>query len=89
MRSMTRSFALFALCAFSAGWTLAFPHLARNVAPGDAFRTDALYSLGVVFAVVLVSLTAAAAGSLAIDRDRGRLQLASVRPDHRKLVVAA
>lgn len=76
-----RSRALALLTGASLAWVLAVPHVLK----GDGsvvgwFELCVRYSLGVVFALVLVSLAASAAGSLAKDRAAKRLQLSLVRP---------
>jgi len=76
-----RSRALAALVVAVVAWTLVLPHLVRGDVGGDgAFALHVRYSLGVAFAIVIVALSAAAAGSLAKDRDAKRLQLSMVRP---------
>lgn len=76
-----RSRALAALVVATVAWTLVLPRLARGGAGDDGlFALHVRYSLGVAFAAVLVAISAAAAGSLAKDRDAKRLQLSMVRP---------
>ena len=85
--AFARSRALAALVAFSALWTLLLPRFLRDDGTADgAYALHVRYALGVVFAVVLVSLCASAAATLARDRDALRLQLTLVRPVRRTLV---
>ena len=79
--SLTRSRTLLMLTVASVGWMLAFPSLVR----GDGTEAGARelyvhYSLGGVFALLVVALLAAATGSLASERTAKRLQLTLVRP---------
>jgi uncharacterized membrane protein YidH (DUF202 family) len=79
--SALRSKTVLALVAASSAWMLVLPRFLRDDGTADgAFELCARYSLGVVFALVLVSLSAAAAGTLSRDRDAMRLQLTLVRP---------
>ena len=69
------------LLALAFGWVLAAPHLI--VADGTAEGARSLliqYGLGGVFVLLMVSLLAAATGSIAAEREAKRLQLTQVRP---------
>ena len=69
------------LLALALGWVLVAPHLI--VADGTAEGARALliqYGLGGVFVLLMVSLLAAATGSIAAEREAKRLQLTEVRP---------
>ncbi len=75
----SRSFALLTLASLA--WMLILPRIVQDDGTaGGAFEIRVRYALGVVFALVVVSLAAAAAGSLARERAARRLQLALVRP---------
>lgn len=81
MASLLRSKAAAMLLLACAAWALALPRLARGDGTAEsAFAIDARYTLGGAFALVLVSMSAAAAGTLAKDREAKRLQLSMVRP---------
>lgn len=80
-RSSVRSRAFALLMLASVAWMLAAPSLLKSDGTADgAFELTVRYSLGAVFVVVLVSLAASAAGSLARERAARRLQLTLVRP---------
>ncbi len=79
--SLTRSRTLLMLTVTAVGWMLAFPSLVR----GDGTEAGARelyvhYSLGGVFALLVVALLASATGSIASERTAKRLQLTLVRP---------
>ena len=85
--SAVRSKAMAMLAFASVAWMLVLPYIAVDDGTADgAYQMHVRYSLGVVFAVVLVSLSAAAAGTVAKDRDAKRLQLTLVRPVRHSLV---
>lgn len=99
MRAFLQSFKLELISALRSKTVLLFTVactlwmlLGRYLLKGDGFRTYQLsvrYLLGVVFAVVLVALGSAAAGTLAKDRAAKRLQLALIRPAPRFLMAMA
>ena len=79
--SFARSKAMALLVAFTAAWMVALPLVLHDDGTAEgAFQLHIRYSLGVVFSVIAVSLVAAAAGTLAKDREAKRLQLSMVRP---------
>ena len=87
LKAAFRSKVLYALVAFAVGWVLLLPCVARgDGTDSGAFALRVLYGLGVVFALVLVSFAAAAAGSLSRDRAAKRLQLTMVRPVRHSLI---
>ncbi len=76
-----RSRAVLLLSAVSVVWMFALPHLVASDGTTDgAHQVYVRYSLGAVFALLAVCLSAAAAGSIAKDRAARRLQLTLVRP---------
>ncbi len=79
--SAVRSRTVLLLSVASVVWMFALPYLISSDGTADgAHRIYVRYSLGAVFALLAVSLSAAAAGSLAKDRAARRLQLTLVRP---------
>lgn len=87
LKAAFRPKSLYALLAFAIGWVFAWPCVARSDGTdAGAFALRVLYSLGAVFALVLVSFAAAAAGSLSRDRAAKRLQLTMVRPVWHSLI---
>ena len=87
LKAAFRSKALYALVAFAVGWVFLLPCVARgDGTDSGAFALRVLYGLGAVFALVLVSFAAAAAGSLSRDRAAKRLQLTMVRPVRHSIV---
>ena len=81
LTTLVRSKTVAMLAVVSAAWMLAFPHLAKG--DGTAAGTRELvvhFSLGGVFALLVVALLASAAGSIAREREAKRLQLTLVRP---------
>lgn len=79
-----RSKMLAALTGAAVLWMFVLPRFLRDDGTAEgAFELHVRYSLGVVFALVVVSLAAAAAGTLSRDRDAMRLQLTLVRPVRR------
>lgn len=84
-----RSRAFFLLTAASVLWMLVMPLVVKSDGTDEGARQLYVhYSLGGVFALVLVSLSAAAAGSLSRDRAAKRLQLTMVRPVRYALIAA-
>ncbi len=76
-----RSRTVLLLSVASVLWMFALPYLIASDGTAEgAHRIYVRYSLGAVFALLSVSLAAAAAGSLAKDRAARRLQLTLVRP---------
>lgn len=81
LRAVARSRALALLLAASTAWMFAMPHLVKSDGTAEGAREMYVhYSLGGVFALLVVSLVAAAAGTVAKDREAKRLQLTLVRP---------
>lgn len=80
-RALVRSRALPLLTLAAVAWMLALPSVVRSDGTLEGARyLYVRYALGGVFALVLVSLAAAAAGSLSKERAAGRLALTLVRP---------
>ena len=85
---LVRSKALALLVAASVVWMLALPLVMRGDGTADGARELYVhYSIGGVFALLVVSLLASAAGSLAREREAKRLQLTLVRPVRYTLIV--
>ena len=83
-----RSKVLAALLVLGGGWTLLFPFLVRGDGTPEGLRELAIrYSLGGVFALLVVTLLSAATGAIARERSAKRLQLTLVRPVHRSAIV--
>lgn len=81
LTALVRSGALALLTAVSVLWVLVFPFLARGDGTAEGARELYLrYSLGGVFALLVVCLLASATGTLARERAAKRLQLTVVRP---------
>ena len=81
LTALVRSGTLALLTAVSVLWVLAFPFLARGDGTAEGARELYLrYSLGGVFALLVVCLLASATGTLARERAAKRLQLTVVRP---------
>ena len=81
LQSLKRSKTLAMLLAASVGWMLAFPHLVKGDGTADGARELYVhFSLGGVFALLVIALLASATGSLAAERTARRLQLTMVRP---------
>lgn len=79
--SVVRSKTLAMLAVASVAWMFALPCFVRGDGTADGAREMYVrYSLGGVFALLLVSLLASATGSLARERAARRLQLTMVRP---------
>ena len=69
------------LLAASAGWILLLPHVLIGDGTSEGVRQMSVrYGLGGVFALLVVSLLAAATGAIAAEREAKRLQLTQVRP---------
>lgn len=76
-----RSGTLVALTAASSVWMLALPYLIKGDGTAEGAREMYVrYSLGGVFALLVLSLLAVATGTLAKERQAKRLQLTMVRP---------
>ena len=85
---LVRSKALALLAAASVVWMLVLPLVMRGDGTADGARELYVhYSLGGVFALLVVSLLASATGSLAREREAKRLQLTLVRPVRYTLIV--
>ena len=83
-----RSKALALLVAASVLWMLALPFVMKGDGTADGARELYVhYSLGGVFALLVVALLASATGSLAREREAKRLQLTLVRPVRYTLIV--
>lgn len=81
MLSIVRSKTLLMLSVVSVAWVVVFPYLAKGDGTAAGARELQLhYSLGGVFALLVVSLLASATGTLASERSARRLQLTLVRP---------
>ena len=83
-----RSKALALLIAASVLWMFALPFVMKGDGTADGGRELYVhYSLGGVFALLVVALLASATGSLAREREAKRLQLTLVRPVRYTLIV--
>ena len=83
-----RSKALALLIAASVAWMLVLPLVMRGDGTADGARELYVhFSLGGVFALLVISLLASATGSLAREREAKRLQLTLVRPVRYTLIV--
>lgn len=90
MKSLVRSRTAAAAFAAVTLWMVFLPRLLTSDGTVDGARELYVrYSLGVSFAVVVVSLGAAAAGSMAKERAANTLQLAAVRPVRHALIALA
>jgi uncharacterized membrane protein YidH (DUF202 family) len=88
LKALSRSKTVLFLLVASVAWMLAFPHLVRGDGTvAGARELDVHFSLGGVFALLVVSLLASATGSLARERAEKRLQLTLVRPVARLALV--
>ncbi|MCR5752287.1 MAG: hypothetical protein K6G91_10005 [Kiritimatiellae bacterium] len=88
--SLVRSKTLVMLAVASVAWMFAAPFIAKGDGTAEGAREMFVrYSLGGAFAILLVSLLAAATGSLARERAAKRLQLTMVRPVNHMLVALA
>ena len=80
-RSLVRSKTILMLLVASVAWMFAAPQLFTGDGTADGFRQMSLhYSLGGVAAMLAITLTIAAAGSVAKERAAKRLALTMVRP---------
>ena len=69
------------LAVASAAWMVAFPNVAKGDGTPAGLRELVIhFSLGGVFALLVVALLASATGSIAREREARRLQLTLVRP---------
>ena len=69
------------LLAASVGWIVLLPHVLIGDGTSEGARQMSVrYGLGGVFALLVVSLLAAATGAIAAEREAKRLQLTQVRP---------
>ena len=83
-----RSKALALLVAASVLWMLGLPFVMKGDGTADGARELYIhYSLGGVFALLVIALLASATGSLAREREAKRLQLTLVRPVRYTLIV--
>lgn len=81
MRALVRSRAVAMLVVASVAWMVAFPHVAKGDGTPAGLRELVVhFSLGGVFALLVVALLASATGSIARERAARRLQLTLVRP---------
>ena len=79
--SVWRSGTFAILTAVSAAWMLVFPYVVKGDGTAEGVREMYVrYSLGGVFALLVVALLATATGVLAKERAAKRLQLTMVRP---------
>lgn len=80
-RSLVRSGAFAALLAASVAWMAVLPGIMHgDGTESGEFALHVRYSLGVVFSVAVLALSASAAGAVAKEREAKRLQLTLVRP---------
>ena len=83
-----RSKALALLVAASVLWMFGLPFVMKGDGTADGARELYIhYSLGGVFALLVIALLASATGSLAREREAKRLQLTLVRPVRYTLIV--
>ena len=81
LKALVRSRTLAMLLVASVAWMVAFPYLAKGDGTPEGLRELTVhFSLGGVFALLVVALLASAAGSVARERSAKRLQLTLVRP---------
>ncbi|MBR3220627.1 MAG: hypothetical protein IKF72_00210 [Kiritimatiellae bacterium] len=79
--TLVRTGTLAMLAVAAAAWMIAFPHFAKGDGTPEGLRELTIhFSLGGVFALLVVALLASAAGSIARERAAKRLQLTLVRP---------
>ena len=75
----TRTVAMLAVA--SVAWMVVFPHLVKGDGTAEGARELTIhFSLGGVFALLVVALLASATASVARERAERRLQLTMVRP---------
>ena len=83
-----RSKALMLLVAASVLWMVGLPFVLKGDGTADGARELYVhFSLGGVFALLVIALLASATGSLAREREAKRLQLTLVRPVRYTLIV--
>ena len=88
LKALVRSRTLALLLIASVAWMLVFPQIVRGDGTAESVRELSVhFSLGGVFALLVVVLLASATGSLARERTEKRLQLTLVRPVRYTLVV--
>lgn len=88
LKALVRSKAALLLLLAAAVWTLAFPSLVTGDGTAAGARElDIHFSLGGVFALLVVALLASATGALARERTAKRLQLTLVRPVSRVALI--
>lgn len=81
LRSLVRSKTVAILTLISIAWMLAFPHLLMGDGTDKGIREIFIhFSLGGVFALLVLALLSSATGSIAREREAHRLQLTLVRP---------
>ena len=81
LRALVRSRAVAMLVVASAAWMVVFPRIAKGDGTPAGLRELVVhFSLGGVFALLVVALLASATGSIARERAARRLQLTLVRP---------
>ena len=81
LRALVRSKTVAMLVVAAVSWMLAFPHIVKGDGTAEGVRELTVrFSLGGVFALLVVALLASATGSLARERVAKRLQLTLVRP---------
>jgi len=81
LRALVRARVALLLTLVSVGWLFALPHVLKGDGTASGLREVYLrYALGGVFALLVLSLVAAATGALAQDRAAKRLQLTLIRP---------
>ena len=81
IRALVRSKTVAMLVIAAVSWMLAFPHIVKGDGTAEGVRELTIrFSLGGVFALLVVALLASATGSLAKERVARRLQLTLVRP---------
>ena len=81
LKSLVRSRTVAMLVVATAAWMVAFPHVAKGDGTPAGMREIVIhFSLGGVFALLVVALLASATGSIARERAAKRLQLTLVRP---------
>ena len=81
IKSLARSKTLAALFVAVGAWMVFLPHVTVSDGTAEgARRLYAEYSLGGVFALLVLSLAATAAGGISSAREAGVLQLETVRP---------
>lgn len=81
LKALVRSHTVAMLVFASVAWMVVFPHIAKGDGTAEGVRELTIhYSLGGVFALLVISLLASATGSIAKERTARRLQLTMVRP---------